>query len=471
MRRPPGEGHPIPCSCVFQSRNRADQELDGTTCAGLPGLRGGPHWPPQQNYPCVTCTARLRPTGQFQALPIRRRVFQQRWLVSLVILLVAFVRCSNPAPSARELARPPGGREREQVACLMLARRSVTSTVAALLGVEGGGSTGRKGAAECAGDFTSVRAGEDVVVYSHERVEWTAVATNPDTAVGEATASDAAALPGFRGEEESSLRGRFSGGGPALLAITVSGTYHVLVRPASHGSLAPPFRLRMVVTSGYSFAPASRACYVRPFEPPNVTYTGGEEEECYLQNSSEPLFLQKDVRPVISPEEQAAKEAAAAAAANSTNGTAAPTQVVKPFEMCYYRNCLTVRVRRFDRWSNAVRDPGIVDTVSVELMGQTPSRLVSGAALAWLDYEDHTKRVYSSTGSTRTYETYQIPDPEPGEPLLAAVGNTTCNTFVCDQTKLVAPNDNFMTWVVVRLSGVPVGLGSPILAGTAATGM
>jgi len=104
-------------------------------------------------------------------------------------------------------------------------------------------------------------------------------------------------------------------------------------------------------------------------------------------------------------------------------------------------------------------------------MGQTPSRLVSGAALAWLDYEDHTKRVYSSTGSTRTYETYQIPDPEPGEPLLAAVGNTTCNTFVCDQTKLVAPNDNFMTWVVVRLSGVPVGLGSPILAGTAATGM
>lgn len=216
----------------------------------------------------------------------------------------------------------------------------------------------------------AVRAGEEVGLYSRESAEWTALA------------GDHGAAASYHKEEEVTIRGRLREGEHGVLTITTSGIYHILVRPASPSSFSPAFHLRVVVTSGYSFAPASKACFVRPPDG-NITYTGGESEECFLQNSSSAVFLQKDVRPVKT-EEQLAEAAAAAAAAelaassNSTNATGvAAAGVAQPaFELCYARNCLTVRVRRYDAWGNAVHDPSIVDTVSVELTGLTESELV-----------------------------------------------------------------------------------------------
>ena len=381
--------------CMAEFRAQSPGRADGV---GAPA--------PSEHLERTALFCEVQPHLQRRGRPRRPLFFHDRWLVTLLILVAALVRCSHPAPNGEEPVKPPGAKLRQQVACLVgnVERRGAASvSIRSLDGVDGD-RPGEMHSAEClpSVDSVAVRAGDEVGLYSRESAEWTALA------------GDHGAAASYHNEEEASLRGRLREGEHGILTITTSGMYHILVRPASPTSLSPAFHLRVVVTSGYSFAPASKACFVRPPDG-NITFTGGESEECILQNSSSAVFLQKDIRPALTPEEVAAKataalEAAAALIVNSTNGTTVVDVVAEapPFQLCYVRNCLTVRVRRYDAFGNAVHDPSIVDTVSVELMGLTASDLVPAVATEALDYDDHRRTLYTSAGSTRTYETYQV---------------------------------------------------------------
>ena len=247
------------------------------------------------------------------------------------------------------------------------------------------------------------------------------------------------------------MRGTAPPEGESTFTMTQSGTYQLLVRPRQPDSFSVfghKMQLRVVVSSGFPSARTSRACYFKPPTSNDTHVRYDADEECepvpYLPNG----MVAFETTPGHS-EYLKTVLVADAELMNISNASITDLLVDRELPLCLTRKCLSLQVRRYDSWSNPVLSSEYTSEISISMEG-VPSSMY--------EVVERGRRTIVSDGELKKWETYQWIGGGSGENVL---GNNSCSQFACNVSKLVGPETNVVSWVVIRMDGVPLGFGSP----------
>ena len=418
---------------------RGDARVICRAFDGMPsGLAAGEHSRPLR-------TRRSCPGAKLALYPGR--------MLAVLCLCLSAARCSTPG-HATQWGKGPGGPEAgpsglqvERILKCLTRYRAIPGGVSSRSRAESAAGNSQSSAAGCMGtevdpSTLALRAGDRLELSPAENVEWR-MGEGLQDGIEHATGADFSSV---RSAAHQHMRtGRGSADEMLTFTLTRSGAYHILLKPQNPASLNPPNQLRVMVSSGYPSPRTSKACYIAPPTSNDTEADLSSERQCKMLNST--LTVSFDTTSPVS-EYLSNKIVADYEAMNISNVSVAQLLADRELPECISRKCLTLQVRRYDSWKNPVLSTEMVSEISVEIQGVDTSMF------------EEVKRGIATVVSDRMpkkWETYQWI----GRGGKSKLGNTTCNQFACNATKLVGPETQVIAWVVVRMDGVPLGQGSP----------
>ena len=397
-----------------------------------------------------------RPLRTRRSCPGAKLAFYPGRMLAVLCLCLSAACCSTPG-HATQWGKGPGGQEAglqgpsgsqvERILTCLTRYRATPGGVGSRSRAESAAGNTQSIPAGCMGtemdpSTLALSAGDRLELSPAENVEWR-MGEGLQDGIEHASGAD---FWSVRSAAHQHMRmGRGSADEMLTFTLTRSGAYHILLKPQSPASFNPPNQLRVMVSSGYPSPRTSKACYIAPPTSNDTEADLSSERQCTMLNST--LTVSFDRTSPVS-EYLSNKIVADYEAMNISNISIAQLLADRELPECISRKCLTLQVRRYDSWKNPVLSTAIVSEISVEIQGVDTSMF------------EEFKRGIATVVSDRMpkkWETYQWI----GKGGKSKLGNTTCNQFACNATKLVGPETQVIAWVVVRMDGVPLGQGSP----------